>query len=313
MRTRSWSKQSAYRDLQALLRGKVLIDRSLKRFTTYRVGGPADIFCEPESREDLANLMRFIAEKGVPCFVIGKGANLLICDRGIRGVVINLQRGFGTCSVSGQSVTVGAGAILRDFLIEMQKEGLGGLERLFGIPGTVGGAIYMNAGAFGSEIADCIVSIDVMDNAGNVETIRKAQIPFGYRVGYRQEGMITLGAVLDMYSEDHNKMQSLMDEIWARRKSKQPLSYPSAGSVFKRPPGRYAGVLIEQAGLKGMRCGGAVVSTKHANFILNKGSASATDIYTLITKIREICLQKFGVLLELENQLVGWNDEEKIA
>jgi UDP-N-acetylmuramate dehydrogenase len=304
----NWPKKPAFQDLRRLLRGRLVKDRSLKKYTTYRVGGPADLYFEPLDRDDLAALMRYVYEREIPFFVIGKGANLLVSDNGFRGVVVNLQKGLKELDIRDLAVTAGSGAVLWDFLYEMQRNSLGGLEKLIGIPGTIGGAIYMNAGAFGSEISDCLVSVDVMKHNGEPETLNKEQIPFGYRKGFAEPDKITLGIALRMKASDSVVLRSTMDEIWRRRKSTQPLSYPSAGSVFKRPPGKYAGVLIEQAGLKGTRVGGAVVSTKHANFILNKNHATAQDIYDLIRIIRDRVHRRFGVTLELENQLVGWDN-----
>lgn len=305
-----WPREEIYRDLKKQLRGLLIKDRSLRRYTTYKVGGLADIFFAPSDRDDLSNFMQYVSTNNIPFFIIGKGANLLISDAGFRGIVVNLQKGIKELIIENLTVKVGAGMILWDFLVEMKNKCLGGLERLIGIPGTVGGAIYMNAGAFGSEISDCLVSIDVMEADGTIATLKKNEIPFGYRKGFTDAGKVTLGAELGMQPCDYQSLSNTMDEIWLRRKSKQPLSYPSAGSVFKRPPGKYAGVLIEQAGLKGARIGDAVVSTKHANFILNKGRATAQNIYDLIQLIRETVYEKFNVQLELENQLVGWNDPE---
>ena len=308
MKTNQWRRDPAFHDLRRMVRGLLVKDRSLQRYTTYKVGGLADIYFEPSGCEDLSIFMNYVSKKNIPFFIIGKGANLLISDEGFRGVVVNLQKGFKELIIDNLTVKVGTGMILWDFLIEMKKKCLGGLERLIGIPGTIGGAVYMNAGAFGSEISDCLISVDVMDLNGKTDTLRKEEILFGYRKGFTDPEKITLGIELLLKPDDCHSISRTMDEIWQRRKSKQPLSYPSAGSVFKRPPGKYAGVLIEQTGLKGIRVGDAVVSTKHANFILNKGRSTAQNIYDLIQIIREKVYKKFGVKLDLENQLVGWSD-----
>ncbi len=308
MKTDKWHRDPAFHDLRRMVRGLLVKDRSLRRYTSYKVGGLADIYFEPSGCEDLSVFMNYVSKKNIPFFIIGKGANLLISDLGFRGVVVNLQKGFKELNIDNLTINVGSGVILWDFLIEMKRKCLGGLERLFGIPGTIGGAVYMNAGAFGSEISDCLISVDVMDLNGKTNTLQRDEIQFGYRKGFTDPDKITLGIELLMKPDAYHAMSKTMDEIWQRRKSKQPLSYPSAGSVFKRPPGKYAGVLIEQAGLKGTRVGDAVVSTKHANFILNKGRATAQNIFDLIQIISEKVYKNFDVKLELENQLVGWSD-----
>jgi len=294
-------------NLRRLLRGRVDCDVSLSRFTSYRVGGPADLFIQPVDMDDLINLLGYLRQNAISRFIIGKGTNLLVHDRGYRGAVIFLGRTFRTVEVNKTIAVVQAGAQLGDFLATLAENGLGGLEKLAGIPGSVGGAVYMNAGAFGSEIFDALVTVTVMEDSGQIVELPKSAIDFSYRHGLTDDQGIILAAKFELTLAEPVLLRKTMSEIWARRKAKQPLSYHSAGSVFKRPAGGFAGVYIEQAGLKGCRVGGAVVSTKHANFILNKYHASAQNIFDLIQKVSDTVDKKFGVQLEKEIQLVGWN------
>ena len=307
---KQWPREAAARDLRRLLRGQIREDVPLARYTTYRVGGPADLFVRPAHLEDLVRLVGYVRERGISTLVLGKGANLLVNDRGFRGIVISLLRRLDDVDVRDRVARVGAGAVLEKVLWQFAEQGLRGLERLIGIPGTIGGAIHMNAGAFGQEIFDRVRRVQVVEGAGQVRWLDRGEIPFGYRRGLTDPDRIVTAVELELEAGNPGELREIMSEILLRRKRKQPLSYPSAGSVFKRPPGHYAGALIEQAGLKGAKIGGAMVSFKHANFILNKGGATAEDIYRLIRLIQETVYRKFGVQLELENELVGWDDGE---
>ena len=300
-------KNSIYSDLRRILRGNVTKHRSLSRYISYKAGGPADFFAVPRDNDDLCNLIRYITNNGIPYFVLGKGTNILVHDDGFRGIVIFLGRNINNFNINGDEACAEAGFLLWDLLDQLANRGLGGLEKLVGIPGSIGGALYMNAGALDCEIFNCLISISFIDEFGNSGQICKENIAYGYRKGFTDENKIIIGAKFRLQEDNPEKLLKTMEDIWTKRKKKQPLSYPNAGSVFKRPPNHYAGDLIEKAGLKGYRIGGAVVSTKHANFILNKYHATAQDIYNLIMKVQETVYNKFNVLLEIENKIIGWN------
>ncbi|NOY77946.1 MAG: UDP-N-acetylmuramate dehydrogenase [Calditrichaeota bacterium] len=293
-------------ELTSRVRGKIKIREPFARHTSYRVGGPADIFVVPSSRDSLREVLKWTQEKRLPVFVLGKGTNLLVSDSGFRGVVVYL----GTCckdwKQDGTRVTIGSGWPLKKALERLADEGLSGYEKIYGIPGTVGGALHMNAGAFGTEIADHLVWVEIMDLSGEIHRISREDLGFGYRRGIVNPEWIILSGTFELEKDNPKKIRQSMNEVLERRRKKQPLSRASAGSVFKRPPGHYAGALIQEAGLKGFRHGRALVSRKHANFIINAGGATASEIKELIEIVRSRVFQKSGIHLELENELVGW-------
>ena len=292
--------------LRNLLKGKIVAREPLARHTSYRVGGPADVYVEPATKGDLQHLVRWAREENIPLFVLGKGTNLLVSDSGVRGLVVNVQRCCKEWDVGGTRVSVGAGWLLTKMLEKLAAVGLSGYEALYGIPGTVGGALFMNAGAFGTEIADRLLRVELMNKEGEIFFREKSQLEFGYRRGIVNRKWVILSAVFSLEKGSPEKIREKMQEIWQRRRAKQPVTRASAGSVFKRPKGYYAGALVQGAGLKGFRHGHALISRKHANFIVNAGGASATEIRELMEIVRERVKQKYGVELELENELIGW-------
>mgnify|MGYP002569487618 CR=1 FL=1 len=270
--------------------------------TTFRIGGPAALYVRPQSRDELVSAARLVQDGSVPLVVMGKGSNLLIADAGFSGVILSteamtdmsFQKNVLTCA-AGAGVT-GAAAAARD-------RGLSGMEFLYGIPGSAAGAVFMNAGAYGGQIGDILSSSTYYDmKTGTLHTLFREEHAFAYRDSvYRNHpDWIILSADFALTLENREKIRAVMEDYMQRRKSKQPLEYPSAGSVFKRYPGRFTGQMIEECGLKGKSVGGAQVSEKHAGFIVNRGGATAEDVLRLIEIIKEAVLQKFGVEIECE-------------
>jgi len=285
--------------------GMLRLDESMARHTTLRVGGPADAFFEPGVVEDLAALLRFCANRGVPVFVLGRGSNLLVRDGGIRGLVVCLAApAFGKITVQGERLRCGAGAKLKAIVMEARRAGLGGIEFMEGIPGSLGGALRMNAGAMGASLFSAVEWVRFMDLAGEISERSAADIPVEYRRCPLFEKNIVLEADLRARPMTREAIDGILTEFNRRRWQSQPAA-PSAGCVFKNPKDRVAGRLIDELGLKGTRVGGAVVSDKHANFIVNEGSATAADMLALIGKIQERVKAERGITLETEVQVVG--------
>lgn len=277
----------------------------LNRLCTYKTGGNAEFYCETQTEDELKNALKYAGESGLEITIIGGGYNLLIADGGVRGLVVNTSALNRFITENGVNVYAGAGVEI-DSLIEWAcGNGLGGLEEMSGIPGCVGGAVKMNAGAFGTEIKDVALSIDMMDTEGHKYSVVAKDAGFGYRKSENLKGIV-LGANFGLKHTDSGELKAKRAEILAKRDEKQPLDYPSCGSVFKRPEGNYAGTLIEQCGLKGFRIGGAEVSVKHANFILNKGGATSKDILDLMKHVQDTVKSKTGITLEMEVRLVGF-------
>ena len=273
-------------------------------FTTYRAGGAVEAVVKPSSREDLAWLRRFCRQNGVPFLALGAGSNILVSDKGFKGVCA-LTVKLDKIAVSGLTLATEAGALWDDAVKAAIGAGLGGLEKTSGIPGTVGGAVFMNAGAFGADTFEHLESFEVMDRSGAALTFKKSGVRYGYRKVEGLEGLIVLGALFRLQAGDKKALAADRAGVLAVRAEKQPLDLPSAGSVFKRPPGDFASRLIDAAGLKGLRIGGAQVSEKHAGFIVNRGGATASEIYALIKKVRAEVKAGTGVCLELEQVLLG--------
>ena len=292
-------------ELKQLFRGDIFLADSLDRRTTYRIGGPAKLLVCPKDIEDLQRLNSWIKQHAVPKFVLGGGANVLVSDQGFEGVVVHFAR-FNTLSFDGFRVTAGAGLVLDQFVVACLRRGLAGLERLSGIPGTLGGALRMNAGAFDAEISDHLISTEIMDYEGRYQILEKAKVGFGYRKAPLIKETYVLGASFDFPSGDKEKLFKVRQEILARRYEKQPWQYPSAGSVFKRPPGYFSGKLIEEVGLKGKILGRAQISSKHAGIIINLGGAKASDVLGLIRLAQGEVRRKFNIELELEQELIGF-------
>jgi UDP-N-acetylmuramate dehydrogenase len=280
---------------------------SLAPYCTYRIGGVSDYYAEPACVEDIRQAINFAENAGVSFFVIGKGSNVLISDKGYRGLVINLSHKFCDISFDNEFIIAQSGAELEKVLKVASEKGLGGLESLNDIPGTIGGAVYMNAGAFDCAISDRLVLVSSITSSGDIITRKKDEITFGYRYSdYCKNKEIILSARLHFLRDDVSLIQSRLHTIKQKRDEKQPPDRErSCGSVFKRPPGKYAGTLIEECDLKGFQIGGAKVSEKHANFIINTGNATATDVRNVIEAVQKQVLERSGVTLETEVLFVG--------
>ncbi len=277
----------------------------LKNHTSFKIGGPADEFAEVNNEEDIIELIQYAKEKGIPYTIMGNGSNLLVSDKGVRGLVIKLAKGFDSVEVCGDKIIAKAGILLSKLSNIALENELSGLEFASGIPGTLGGAIYMNAGAYGGEMKDVTQKVTYL-SAGEIKTAEKCDLDFGYRHS-RFSGTedIVLSAEIKLTKADKSQIRAKMDDFKERRCSKQPLSLPSAGSTFKRPEGYFAGKLIEDAGLKGKSIGGAQVSEKHSGFVVNTGDATAQDVLDLIKFIQDTVYDKFGVKLETEVKMLG--------
>lgn len=280
-------------------------DEPMSRHTTMRVGGAADAYYEPAGEEGLSAMLRFCADRGVPVFVMGRGSNLLVRDGGIRGLVVCLVApAFSKITVEGDRLRCGAGAKLKAIVMEARQAGLGGIEFMEGIPGSLGGGLRMNAGAMGVNLFSAVERVRLMDLAGAITERSATEIPVEYRHCAMLEKNIALEAVLRTCPMTREAIDEILGDYNRRRWQTQPAA-PSAGCIFKNPPGHAAGRLIDELGLKGTRVGGAVVSDKHGNFIVNERSATATDVLTLIRKIQERVQADRGIALETEVQVVG--------
>jgi UDP-N-acetylmuramate dehydrogenase len=287
-------------------RGKIFLGEPLSKHTSFRIGGPADYYVYPKDLEDLGYIVDFCQREQLPRFTIGNGTNLLVSDQGFRGVVIDLSETFNHIQCKGHVVTVGAGVALDELLKYCIQRGLSGLECLVGIPGQVGGAIRLNAGAWGGEIYDRLLSVRFLDRFGTLERRQREEITAGYRYTDLPSDAIIVEAQFHLAEGNPKEMEALQDSYMKERRQKQPLSLPSAGSVFKRPEGDFAGRLIEYAGCKGLRIGDAMVSKKHANFIVNCHLASAEDVIRLMNEIQDRVMKRFGVELEPEIHTLGF-------
>ncbi len=281
------------------------LNEPMSRHTTFKIGGNADIFVKVKDVDELKSIIADAKLQGIPYFVVGKGSNLLVSDRGIEGLVISLDN-LNKLDIDGDAVTCGAGVSLMTLCSVVQKASLSGMEFAFGIPGTVGGALYMNAGAYGGEMSQVVVSATVLDGNGNIKTFDLQQMKLGYRTStFKNTDLIILSITLKLTVGDAQQIKAKMDDFFARRRDKQPLEYPSAGSTFKRPEGYFAGALIEQNNLKGVSVGGAQVSQKHAGFVINTGNATADDVKGLIKHIQDVVNKNNGIALEPEVIFVG--------
>ncbi len=287
-------------------RQHIMTDEPMSKHTSFKVGGPADIYVVPQNKEEFIDVLNILTIHSCPYIIVGKGTDLLVRDGGIAGAVIDTAALDGI-EVNEYKITVGAGAALKDVCGAALSSSLTGMEFACGIPGTVGGAIYMNAGAYGGETKDVCEWCEVVDMKDlNLRKINRSDMDFGYRTSIVQkEGLIVLEACFALKNGESDAIRSAMDEFNLRRREKQPLEYPSAGSVFKRPQGYYAGRLIEDAGLKGTRVGDAQVSEKHTGFIINRGNASAADVVKLIELIQTTIREKFGVDMYPEIKIIG--------
>ncbi len=271
-------------------------------YTTFHIGGEADVLVSPKNREELKQSLLLAKQHGLPIMMLGKGSNLLVSDNGIEGVVIHLGEGFDEIELTDENTVVcGAGASLAALCSFALSNSLCGLEFAYGIPGSVGGAVYMNAGAYGGEVKDVIASVTYLTPDGEIKTAAGEELDFSYRHSrFSGKNDVILSAEFKLSLDEKEKIRERMDDYIGRRKDKQPLNFPSAGSVFKRPEGHFAGTLIEQSGLKGYTIGGAQVSEKHAGFIINIGGATCKDVLDLIEHIKAVVFERYGVVLENE-------------
>ncbi len=289
--------------LHSMFSGKVLIDEPLSSHTWLKIGGPADLFLVPASKEDVIHAVQYCLEEGMPYTILGSGSNVLVGDDGIRGAVIAIHKTLDYMTVDGDTVRAGAGVNVPKFVMDLLKEGFTGMEGLGGIPGSLGGAIIMNAGAYGTEIFEFVTDVELI-RSGEAVTLNRDQIFYTYRgTDLTKDIILEVGFKFDRGDVEAAKERRKV--LLAKRKDSQPLDRPNAGSIFKNPQGDYAGRLIEASGLKGTRVGDAVVSEKHANFLVNDGNATARDLMSLIELVRGRVRHDHGVELELEVKLLG--------
>ncbi len=274
----------------------------MSKHTSFRIGGDAEVFAMPKNGKELADVLRAAAALNVKPAILGAGTNVLAPDAGISGIVICLKDCLdGIERVDDTAIRVMAGVTMTRAAIFAANHGLAGMEFAHGIPGTVGGGVYMNAGAYGGEMKDIVESVQIMDFNGNVRTLTNAEMSFSYRHSLLEEsGEIVVSALLRLQPGDSETIKAHMRELQAKRSASQPLDLPSAGSAFKRPVGGYAAALIDQAGLKGYQVGGAAISTKHAGFAVNLGGATAADVKNLLSQVSDIVFEKSGIRLEPE-------------
>jgi UDP-N-acetylmuramate dehydrogenase len=287
-------------------RDLIKINEPMKDHTSFKAGGCADFFIVPENSTQLIELVQFLKESQVPYYIMGNGSNLLVRDKGFRGVIIQIYRNMSDVKIDGEEVWAEAGILLSSLSNKIMNSHLTGFEFASGIPGTLGGAIYMNAGAYGGEMKQVLVSADVVDEEGKIITLTNEELKLGYRSSIlQQKKYIVLSAKLKLQEGDIDEIKARINYLTEQRKAKQPLELPSAGSTFKRPEGYYAGKLIMDAGLRGYSIGDAQVSEKHCGFVVNKGNASAGDIIKLIHHIQNTVKEKFGVFMEPEVRIIG--------
>lgn len=285
---------------------RILTEEPMKKHTTFRVGGNADYFVMPKNAKEIKEIVRTCQNAGMPYYVLGNGSNLLVGDKGYRGVMLQIYKQMNGILIEEDRVKAQAGALLARVGSMALEAELTGFEFAAGIPGTVGGAVAMNAGAYGGEMKDIIVSATVLTPEGEIVTFNKEELELGYRTSaVAKKGYIVLEAEYQLQRGSREQIRARMDELKTQRVTKQPLEYPSAGSTFKRPEGYFAGKLIQDAGLRGFQVGGAQVSEKHCGFVINKEQATAADIKNLMEQVSEQVLQKFGVKLEPEVKILG--------
>lgn len=283
-----------------------LENEPMKNHTTFRIGGPARLFVAPDSVDKLKNVIVFCKEKDIKVFIIGNGSNLLVSDKGLEGVVIQIYRNFSEITINDNEIIAQSGALLSSAAVKAMENSLTGFEFASGIPGTLGGAVVMNAGAYGGEMSQIVKSVTVLNQNNEVQVLNSDELNFGYRksaIVTRND--IVLSVAISLQKGNKEQIKAKMKELRDKRVSKQPLNYPSAGSTFKRPEGYYAGKLIMDAGFKGYRVGGAQVSEKHCGFVINTGDAKASDVIELTNEIKKKVLEEKNISLELEVKMIG--------
>ena len=300
-------KQEFYEKLSKIVRKEqILEEEPMKKHTTFRIGGPAEYLILPQTIEEIADVIKLCRQEEIPWYIVGNGSNLLVADEGVRGVVIQLLRNFNQIQVEGCQIRMQAGAQNAAVAKRALDASLTGFEFAAGIPGTIGGAVVMNAGAYGGEMKDILKEVTVLDPNGMIRTIPAEELELGYRTSIiARKGYVVLEAVIVLKAGDPKEIKAAMDELKEKRVTKQPLEYPSAGSTFKRPEGYFAGKLIMDAGLRGFSVGGAQISEKHCGFVINNDNATAKDVTELMDETKKIVMEKFGVALEPEVKRLG--------
>ena len=300
-------KQEFYEKLSKIVeKEQILIEEPMKKHTTFRIGGPAEYLILPQTTEEIADVVKLCRQEERPWYIVGNGSNLLVADEGVRGVVIQLLRNFNQIQVEGCQIRMQAGAQNAAVAKRALDASLTGFEFAAGIPGTIGGAVVMNAGAYGGEMKDILKEVTVLDQNGMIRTIPAEELELGYRTSIiARKGYVVLEAVIVLKTGDPKEIKAAIDDLKEKRVTKQPLEYPSAGSTFKRPEGYFAGKLIMDAGLRGFSVGGAQISEKHCGFVINKGNATAKDVTELMDETKKIVMEKFGVALEPEVKRLG--------
>ena len=284
----------------------VLRDEPMKKHTTFRIGGPADYFVTVQSKDEIREILLLCKREQIPYYILGNGSNLLVGDGGYRGAVIQIYKNMSAVTVEGTEITVQAGALLSSVAAAAKNAALTGFEFAGGIPGTMGGAVVMNAGAYGGEMKDVLKEVTVMTAAGEILVLPAEKLEMGYRTSLvKTKGYLVLSAVIVLEQGNQEAIKARMKELTEQRVSKQPLEFPSAGSTFKRPEGYFAGKLIMDAGLRGYQTGGAQVSEKHCGFVINKDNATAADVCRLLRDVQDKVKEQFGVTLEPEVKFLG--------
>ncbi|MFR2644694.1 MAG: UDP-N-acetylmuramate dehydrogenase [Blautia coccoides] len=291
---------------QCLGSDNVNVYEPMKKHTTFRIGGPAEYYLRPHSVDELRKILHICKRENLPFFILGNGSNLLVSDKGYQGVVIQLWKNMSDIEVDAHVIRAKAGALLSKIAVVALDNSLAGFAFASGIPGTLGGAVVMNAGAYGGEMKDVLEEVTVMDAEGNVICLKREELNLGYRTSIvKEKGYIVLEAVIRLKKGEASHIKEQMDDFKERRTSTQPLDMPSAGSTFKRPEGYFAGKLIMDTGLRGFRVGGAQISEKHCGFVVNTGDATAEDVKNLIEEVQKRVREKFGVTLEPEVKFLG--------
>ncbi|CEQ05018.1 UDP-N-acetylenolpyruvoylglucosamine reductase [[Clostridium] sordellii] len=301
------NKEFIYKNLLNILdKEGIYLNEPMKNHISFKVGGPADFLLKPKTEDEIKRLIEFLKNENIPYIVIGNGSNLLVKDGGIRGVVIKIADNFNNFEIEDTKVVAQSGALLSFMGKAILNKSLTGFEFAAGIPGTLGGAIAMNAGAYGGEMKDIVKSVRLMDSKGNIIELSNKEMEFEYRRSLiSKSDYIVLSAIMELKEGNFDEIKGYMKELTKSRVTKQPLNLPSAGSTFKRPEGHFAAKLIEDSGLKGLTLGGARVSEKHSGFVVNIGDAKAKDIIELINVVKSTVYSKFGVMLEEEVKILG--------
>ena len=282
------------------------VNEPMSRHTTFNIGGPADYLLFPSDMEQVAKIFVLLRDFDIPHTVLGNGSNVLVLDKGIRGAVIKFHAPMSYKQCDGNKIVAGAGAYLKHVSQFAAENGLAGLEFACGIPGSLGGAVFMNAGAYGGEMKNVVTRVKTVAHNGNIITYEKDELDFGYRHSvFQHNGQAICEITMELAPGDREEIQAKMADFTQRRESKQPLEMPSAGSTFKRPQGYFAGTLIDETGLKGLQVGGAQISTKHAGFVVNSGNATAADVLSLIKEVQDRVYAKNGVRLFPEVRIIG--------